>query len=161
VGNIRESNLNEKEFALEKQVRNWTIPFYKSKGFEVEEIIGIENKKYDLKLKKDGKEYAVEEKAQRKLYDSMCFEIVQDVKTKNWGWIYDCRADRIIYIFWNEEKKEPYTIYKIDWKPCFDFVIQNIKKYPLRISDTGWGITIFSIIPWINLLKFNIAKVYI
>jgi hypothetical protein len=146
------------EFDFERTVRKWTIEFYKQKGFDVKEITGKENRNFDLILSKDGKSYNVEEKALRKMYDvpSFIFEIVQDVKTKNWGWIYDCHADYIFYIFWGENR--PIFIYKIIWEKVFHYILGKLDKYPLRISKKGFGLTIFSVIPFQELVSENLAQ---
>jgi len=147
------------EFEFEKKVRIWSKQFYENKGFEVKEITGSANRKSDLILIFNNNEYRVEEKARRKYYPDLCFELVQCVVDKKWGWIYDINCDWIIYIFWNINNSLPQIIYKIIWKECKKYCLNNLEKYKLKISRKGYGLTIFATIPWTHLEQNNIAKI--
>jgi hypothetical protein len=151
---------NEKEFALEEKGRRWSIPFYQSKGYLVQEVTGKANREKDLILERDGRKINVEEKCIRYgEYNDFVFEIVQDVMTKNWGWIYDVLADVIIFIIWDDRHDLPRIVYKVKWLTCKKFVFDNLKDYPLRKSLKGYGFTIFAVIPWTPLLDKKIAEI--
>ena len=144
------------EFKFEKQVRSWMLKYYQSFGYKIDEVIGKENRKGDLILKYKGRKIRIEEKARKKYYPDFLFEIVQDVNTKNWGWIYDVAADYIVYIFWKEN--EPEKIYKLNWQLCKKYILENLEHYKLKISKKGFGITIFCTVTWDELITQKIAE---
>jgi hypothetical protein len=146
-------------FDLEATVRKWTIPWYQARGYTVREVEGKKNREHDLFLERNGRSLRVEEKAEAILRPNFCFELIQDVKTKNMGWIYDLRADLIIYIFWNVEAVKPFIVYKVNWQTCKTFCLDNLADYPLKINNRGFGLTIFSIIPWRELMHEKIAEI--
>lgn len=150
---------NEEQFALERLSRTWSKTFYEMLGYAVEEVQGEENRHGDLILSKDERRVRIEEKTERRLSSNMCFELVQDVDTRNWGWIYDLRADHLVYIFWSEILRLPFIVYRVDWPRCKAFCLANLHKYQIKATRKGWGLTLFACIPWVVLENDGIAKV--
>lgn len=150
---------NAEQFALERRARAWSLQFYEMLGYTAEEVKGEENRAGDIILRKDGREILIEEKTERRISTNMVFELVQDVDTRSWGWIYDVRANRIVYIFWSEILGLPFIVYRVDWPRCKAFCLAHLDKYQIKVSRKGWGLTLFACIPWAVLESEGIATV--
>jgi hypothetical protein len=156
-----ERGMNGKmEYEFEAMVRKqWTIPYYKKNGYKGRIVECCHE--YDIVLTKDNEEIKVEEKAERKNSLNMYFETIQDKKTNNLGWVYKCKADIIMYVFWNTEDNDAETVYKIKWPECKHFVLETIDEYEEKPpkEGKGWGETFGKLVPWRTLLKNNIAEI--
>ena len=77
------------------------------------------------------------------IYDDILIELVQDICTKDWGWLYISRADKLHYIICINKK--PNYFYSINLNPFkkwfFDW-ITKIDNPKFIFSNRGWGSTI-------------------
>src|SRR3990167_408584 len=142
-----------------KKHNDFFLPYYKEKGWEVlQDNIGV-NADWDVKLRIDGKDWRIDEKARQKDYGDFLVEIVQDLKTGNRGWLFK-EKDMYFYASWNNQDLLPTTFYVVYSKKLQNFVITNWKNLlpNIEISIKGWGVTLFAKLKWEDLIFTNIAK---
>jgi len=121
-------------FEWERACQPGADKYYKSKGFSVERIKGKENKLYDVKIRKNGKVYAVEEKFLRKDNDFLYIELIQDTESDSIGWIEETRADYLYY-------KMPSMLVICKMNNLKKFIRQFGCYYPDHFTTRGWGRT--------------------
>ena len=113
----------------------------------------------------DNKEKTIDEKALRNDYGNFIVEIIQDLNTGHLGWIYKPK-NLYFYGSWrNPIDEEPSSLYSVDAELLKQFLAVNWKVLfnggKVKISEKGWGTTLFAIINWQDLLYTNIAEKFI
>ena len=82
----------DENFQWEKEIHNkFFLPFYNEHNWIVMEDNIDSNRKNDWDVKLEvfaGVYKKVDEKALRNEYNTCFVEIIQDIETRSWGWIY-------------------------------------------------------------------------
>tara|TARA_Y100000310_G_C20635904_1_gene791150 strand:+ start:792 stop:1286 length:495 start_codon:yes stop_codon:yes gene_type:complete len=103
--------------------------------------------------------YRIEEKTRMRYYEDMLVEEVQDTETKKPGWLYYCKAQRLLYSFANAVA--PYAIYltySINWPIFLDWYMHRREEFEGGESTQGYGRTLNRYVPMHQLLHEGIAK---
>ena len=103
-----------------------------------------------------GKQAAyVDEKAYSSVWDGCLVEVIQDVETKDLGWLFtlDSCTHLICGYYATKDGAEPKWVYKIEWKAVKDTYLYLCEKdsLPHRVTNRGYGKTIFAVVPWRTL----------
>ena len=137
---------------LDKKASLFLDELYKQKGFEV---IGkapdMKFDDYDKIIKfKDLITYKVEEKARNGNYGDVLIEIMEDLKSGDLGWIYQTKAERLIYCIYSDKADEkPQEVYVFKVEELKNYLFENAKELfnKANISDKGYGLTLNVFLP--------------
>ena len=137
-------------FAFEKEMDVFMEKYYKDKGCIVHKT---GDKQKDITLSYNGIETSIEHKYRKVIYDDILVEIIQDVKSNNSGWLYECGADKLHYIICQpvEGIMQPIYFHKITFKSFKDWFFRwyEVEKYPEHrtCKDKGYGLTLNVVVP--------------
>ena len=158
-----------KEF--EKRVQDSFLDeFYKKLGYEVEERTPQDAStlcEWDVILKKGERRIRVEEKIIRNVWPNIVVELIEDVASGKQGWYFQLSADMLMEVFC--ENEVPKVIYCINWPEFKKWYADNCHRFrmtdrdgqvepAIRIDKTGWGTTMFHLIPIEMIPKEMIIK---
>ena len=161
------NDATKKEFDFEAEMDKYMRYYYDICGYTYDWDNSRNNFKGDRKkdtvLYYKGEKKLVEHKYRRKDYGDILVEIVQDLKTNESGWLYECGADVLHYVICNEVEGNMMPIYFYDirfelfknW--IFGWLTQNKGNYVT--STGGWGITLNLSFP-VNIIPNNLIKKY-
>jgi hypothetical protein len=124
--------------------------YYEYLGYEIiQEAPARVFDDWDRILKVKGELVKVEEKARRGEYDDVLVELIEDLKTGDLGWIYQTKADKLIYSFFDNKGKNPNKIYMFDMETIKNYLFNNIKEliHNSNISPKGYGLTLNVFLP--------------
>ena len=160
INSMENKEFNDNLSFEAKKHQEFFLPFYKKKGWRVmQDNVGRGSLPWDVKLEMDGKIKTIDEKALRKDYGTFIAEILQDVVTGHLGWIYK-QKDLYFYSSWNGDQLS--SFYSVDAKLLNEFLAVNWKKLfnegKIRVSERGWGITVFAVIEWQDLIYTKVAE---
>jgi len=144
-------NSKEELFQFSNEKEKFFDSYYKKKGWPCKRIRGPENKKYNCLVEIDGKKWKFEEKARAEDYGDFLVELIQDIETKSPGWLYYCEADYILY-------STPGCFYAINFHKLKKFMKRHGHKYPIKVSEKGWGKTTNAAVPWDDLMAEKVAQ---
>lgn len=150
---------NNEFFEFEQLYQKELDRIYGEMGFTVERIRGKDNEKYDVILKNDSTTETVEEKGLRYYHPDAPIELIQDLKTSNFGWYFKTKARHIYFIYYNEIM--PIVMYDLNLLHFNNFLTSCFEdgKVEFRTALKGFGITINMCIPWKYLVDNNIVQV--
>lgn len=159
---------NERDF--EKKYQAFLDRFYRARGFAPERIDGAANRKGDVRLRKGGKSYLVEEKGLRK-HEALAFEIIQDARllarteARDEGHVVpaNCLGNQFTteapaQVWYCEQNEVPCAIYQVITAALRQFFFENFRDFKAMPVMRGYGLTYCVFIPWGQLLAGNIAK---
>ena len=157
-----------KEF--EKKVQDSFLDgFYKKLGYEIEKRCQQEFGEWDVILKKGDRKIRVEEKIIRNVWSNIVVELIEDMASGKQGWYFQLSADWLMEVFC--ENEVPQVIYCLNWPEFKKWYADNCHRFKLtdrdgqvepaiRIDKTGWGVTMFHLIPIEMISKGIIKKLY-
>ena len=157
-----------KDFAFERKYQEILNRFYIARGIKYQRISGSNNRKGDLIL--DG--ILTEEKGLRR-DNSLAYEIVQALELfrevefgehycrlpiKALGNQFITKAKQQIWICYDGDN--PNSIYRVNKIKLDSFYMrpEMFSKYPPRPITAGYGLTLTAHIPWLLLLKYEVAR---
>ena len=160
---------NVKEFGLEKEGIKIFDIYYKSKGWNIKRITGLENRKRDVELRKDignkRQEIWIEEKTDNAYSNEYIkyapIELIQDAggATFSRGNFFTTGADYMIVQYLKGHTF--YKMYVIEMRKLrqkFNGICCHRKsKYKFAYVKKGYGLTLLQLIEWDCLIKLNIA----
>jgi hypothetical protein len=99
---------------------------------------------WDKRVQFGSKTISIEEKTRARDYGDILVELVEDLKTLDPGWIYQTKADRLVYCV-----LEPRLVYALPMGKLKDYVFDNIRVLlrNCNISDQGYGKTLNIFVP--------------
>lgn len=156
----------DNNFSFEKKKHlEFFLPYYEKMGWSVIDDSTKRNEKdegWDVKLKlPDERIVLVDEKALRKEWNNCLVELIQDLKTKSWGWFFYGEKDWVLYGSWNviekTSEKEPNSLYLINMPKLRDYVCSLERIIRTVISHKGWGITWNINLSWTELINKEVA----
>ena len=140
---------------IERKRRPFFDTLYEDMGLEI--VDRDQNKFWDLRLKRDDCIFTVEEKAREQTWDDIYVEIVQDTNTNSPGWIYYCKADRLVYGMFGD----PIKVYWIKLKEFQVWFEGHEQFYGIGPpSKEGWGHTLNKPIPITHIPNSIIKLIY-
>ena len=148
-------------FSFERKKHfDFFLPFYQQKNWQVfqDNINSNHKNDWDVKLEVFAGEFKlVDEKAIRKEWNDCLVEIIQDIKTKNWGWFFGDK-DWILYGSWTDiESNYPSSLYLIKSKELNDYICGLEGLIETRISKKGWGNTYNIVLQWDILIRKGVT----
>ncbi len=152
----------DKNFSIERKKHfDFYLPFYRDKNWIVaqDNIDGNLPMSWDVKLEVFAADYKfVDEKVITSEWDNCLVEIVQDLKTKSWGWLYG-EKDWVLYGSWADiEEYYPSSLYLIKVEELKNYIFSLSGIIKTAISLKGWGITWNVILEWEELINLKIAQ---
>ena len=136
---------------LEDKASVFMDSFYKEKG--AISIIPHPDRKFDdwdKVVKFPNITYKIEEKARIGDYNDILVEVLEDLKTGDLGWIYQTKADIIIYVVYQKEGDEkPKRIYKIIVTRIKEYLIDHARELfqNSNVAPLGYGLTLNIFMP--------------
>ena len=160
INSMENKEFNDNLIYEQQKHIDFFLPFYKEKGWRVmQDNVGRDSAPWDVKLEIDGQIKTVDEKALRKEYGTFIAEILQDIVTGHLGWIYKPK-DLYLYSSWSNDKLS--SLYQVNAPLLNEFLGVNWKKLfnegKIKVSERGWGITVFAVIEWQDLLYTKVAE---
>lgn len=141
----------EEFFSFEKEKRKIFDKFYQDNHWICKRIHGKKNKNYDCLIKINNRWWKVEEKFRSKIRDDILVEIMQDINTDSRGWLYETKADILLYGMGNK-------IYGISIPKLKELVNKYKDVFNKKISKKGWGVTENLVIPLYIIIQNKIGK---
>ena len=160
-----ESTMSQEEtkqnFDIERKKHiDFFLPFYQEKNWIVNQdnINSNSPMSWDVRLEIFAGEFKlVDEKVVQSEWNNCLVEIIQDIKTKNWGWLLG-EKDWILYSTWADiEADSPSGLYLIKSKELKDHVLSLRGIIKMAISQKGWGHSWNVIFEWDDLIRLKIA----
>ena len=137
------------------------LPFYRNKNWIVVEdhINNTYASDWDVKLEVFAGRYVlVDEKVIIGNWNNCLVELIQDLKTKNWGWFYK-RKDWVLYSIWNDINDiEPTSLYLIKNVELIKHIFSLNGFQKAAICQKGWGLTWNVVFEWDDLIEKGIAE---
>ncbi len=144
-------------FAFEKEMNQYMRAYYDLHGCTYDWDVDRNNfkgdKKKDVTLYFNNQKYLVEHKFRKVVYPDILVEIIQDIRSNNSGWLYECGAEKLHYIICQryEEAMQPiyFHIIKFELFKNWFFKWLEAEKHPeyRTCKDKGYGITLNIAVP--------------
>jgi len=132
-------------FELErKKHKEFYLPFYQEKNWIVHEDNILKEIKSDWDVRLEvfaGDIKKVDEKVRKGEFDDCLIEIIQDIKTQNWGWLFGDK-DWVLYGSWaNIETIRPSSLYLINMFQLKQYIFKLDGFLQTLITSKNWGTT--------------------
>ena len=149
-------------FDDEKRMQPYMDVFYKSVGYTLDRSGSC--KAYDLIVTNLTQRYKIEEKYlfNDADYDQGLIEIIQDIKTGDFGWFYHTGCDFLFWIYCHENRElRPRYAYCMRWPKVKQYVLDQLGKSKwskFNLCSDNYGLTLNYPVNWQALLSLKIAS---